>query len=63
MREAVSCLLALCALAFSAHAPAQAYPVKPIRLIVPFPPGGPTDTHSRWAGQQLNVAFGQPGRS
>ena len=60
MRKTVSCLLALCALAFSAHVPAQAYPVKPIRLIVPFPPGGPTDTHSRWAGQQLNVAFGQP---
>jgi tripartite-type tricarboxylate transporter receptor subunit TctC len=27
---------------------------------VPFPPGGPTDTHSRWAAQQLNAAFGQP---
>ena len=39
---------------------AQSYPAKPIRLIVPFPPGGPTDTHSRWAGQQLNAAFGQP---
>ena len=39
---------------------AQQYPVKPVRIIVPFPPGGPTDTHSRWAGQQLNAAFGQP---
>jgi tripartite-type tricarboxylate transporter receptor subunit TctC len=29
-------------------------------LIVPFPPGGPTDTHSRWAAQQLNAALGQP---
>ena len=37
-----------------------AYPTKPIRIIVPFPAGGPTDTHSRWAAQQLNVAFGQP---
>ena len=60
MKRTARVLLAFCALAFSAHAPAQVYPVKPIRLIVPFPPGGPTDTHSRWAAQQLNVAFGQP---
>jgi len=39
---------------------AQAYPTRAIRFIVPFPPGGPTDTHSRWAAQQLNAAFGQP---
>jgi tripartite-type tricarboxylate transporter receptor subunit TctC len=38
---------------------AQVYPAKPIRMIVPFPPGGPTDTHSRWAAQQLNAALGQ----
>jgi len=37
-----------------------AYPTKPIRIMVPFPAGGPTDTHSRWAAQQLNMAFGQP---
>jgi tripartite-type tricarboxylate transporter receptor subunit TctC len=45
---------------FGAGAAAQPFPVKPIRIIVPFPPGGPTDTHSRWAAQQLNVALGQP---
>ena len=38
---------------------AQSYPTKPIRIIVPFAAGGPTDTHSRWAGQQLTAAFGQ----
>ncbi len=37
----------------------QAYPAKPIRIIVPFAPGGPTDTHSRWAGQQITAALGQ----
>jgi tripartite-type tricarboxylate transporter receptor subunit TctC len=53
---ALAALLVTCA----APAFAQQYPSKPLRIIVPFPPGGPTDTHSRWAGQQLNAAFGQP---
>jgi len=39
---------------------AQDYPVKPIRYVVPFSAGGPTDTQSRWAAQRLNAAFGQP---
>jgi len=50
----------LLALASTHDALAQAYPVKPIRIIVPFAPGGPTDTHSRWAAHHLNVAFNQP---
>ena len=60
MKTTARILLALCALAAPMLAHAQAYPAKPIRFIVPFPPGGPTDTHSRWAAQQLNIAFGQP---
>lgn len=54
------CAAAACAAFWSGVARAQPYPSKPIRIIVPFPPGGPTDTHSRWAGQQMNSAFGQP---
>ena len=53
------CLLVLCAsVTLHAHA-ADAYPAKPIRWIVPFPPGGPTDGFSRIAasalGRELNT--------
>jgi tripartite-type tricarboxylate transporter receptor subunit TctC len=40
-------------------AAAQTYPTKPVRIIIPFPPAGPTDNQARWAAQQLNAAFGQ----
>ena len=39
---------------------AQSYPSKPLRWIVPFPPGGPTDTFSRAAAQKLGEIFKQP---
>lgn len=37
----------------------QNYPVKPVRLIVPYPPGGPTDLVGRSVGQKLTEAWGQ----
>ena len=40
-------------------ASAQSYPVKTIRLIVPYPPGGPTDLVGRSLGQKLTEAWGQ----
>jgi tripartite-type tricarboxylate transporter receptor subunit TctC len=39
---------------------AQSFPAKPIRWIVPFPPGGPTDGFSRAAAQKLSEVIGQP---
>lgn len=38
---------------------AQSYPVKPIRMILPFPPGGPTDITGRAIAQKLSEQFGQ----
>ncbi len=41
------------------HAVAQNYPVRPIRLIVPYPPGGSTDPTGRALAQWLSEKFGQ----
>jgi tripartite-type tricarboxylate transporter receptor subunit TctC len=39
---------------------AQAYPTRSIRLIVPYPPGGPTDSASRVMAERMRVSLGQP---
>lgn len=49
--------LALCQISPAARAD---YPDKPIRLVVPFAPGGPSDVLARALGQKLNAALNQP---
>jgi tripartite-type tricarboxylate transporter receptor subunit TctC len=53
-------LFAFCvAILFAGSAAAQAYPSKPIRLIIPFPAGGATDVLGRTLAQKLSGALGQ----
>jgi tripartite-type tricarboxylate transporter receptor subunit TctC len=58
--RAAGVLLAWCGVAVAAVTQAQNYPVRPIRLIVPYPPGGSTDPTGRALGQRLAEKFGQP---
>ena len=63
MQAASSCtrraaLAALTALAIPVHA--QSWPSRPIRVIVPYPPGGVSDLMTRAIGEKLAAALGQP---
>ncbi|MEI7566043.1 MAG: tripartite tricarboxylate transporter substrate binding protein [Burkholderiaceae bacterium] len=54
-------ILTLCTGFISAHAQqSSSYPVKPIRLVVPFPAGGPTDQFARQYAQALSNQLGKP---
>ncbi|CAN7723342.1 tripartite tricarboxylate transporter substrate binding protein [Variovorax paradoxus] len=57
-RLAIPLALALCAI--QAPGFAQTFPSRPVTLVVPFPPGGGTDTGGRVIAEQLGRRWGQP---
>jgi tripartite-type tricarboxylate transporter receptor subunit TctC len=58
MRTARNALFALLLVLISTAAPAQTYPAKPIRLIIPYPPGGSNDIIGRMSAFQLGERLG-----
>jgi tripartite-type tricarboxylate transporter receptor subunit TctC len=58
MRHALLAAIIASSLAFGGAAMAQSYPERPIKLIVPFPPGGPTDYVARLAAQAIAMNLG-----
>jgi tripartite-type tricarboxylate transporter receptor subunit TctC len=59
IRSALAVYVALSGAVFAGAALAQAYPAKPVRVIVPFPPGQGTDVATRHLAEQLSKALGR----
>lgn len=53
-------LFAALLFAFSSSVLAQAWPAKPMRIIIPYPPGGQTDIITRYLAERLTPVLGQP---
>jgi tripartite-type tricarboxylate transporter receptor subunit TctC len=59
MKFTIAFICGLLSLVMTAPANAQSYPNKPVRVVVPYPPGGPTDIVARVLFQQVSEATGQ----
>jgi tripartite-type tricarboxylate transporter receptor subunit TctC len=60
LKSCLRTLLCVCVAASSAAWAQQSYPSRPVRLVLPFPPGGSTDIVARLIGQKLGETLGQP---
>ena len=60
MHKSMTGSLLAAALVASATTMAQTWPAKPLRFIVPFPPGGTTDIQGRMINERLAARLGQP---
>jgi tripartite-type tricarboxylate transporter receptor subunit TctC len=59
LRVSIEWVVLACALALAAPVGAQSFPSRPVKLVVPFPAGGPLDTTGRAIAQRLTEAWGQ----
>jgi tripartite-type tricarboxylate transporter receptor subunit TctC len=59
MQRRTSAAVAVLAFSLASLAAAQTYPAKPVRLVVPFAPGGTTDIVARVVAEKANAALGQ----
>ena len=60
MKTIVSRFFAMACLAYAGAALAQTYPAKAVKIIVPFPPGGPADVMGRIYADKLGAIWNQP---
>ena len=60
MRQVRVFVLAAFALGFASAALAQSYPAKPIKIVIPFPPGNTMDIMTRLIGPKMTERLGQP---